>query len=324
MPETGRYQRPDAGGSIFVHDANVVGNRVFVAHWGGGMLVFDKDTLAHNTNPTPLSPLNGIRPSGFNVHHTVPTSDGNHVFIEDEFINTPGQDKIKLYNISDITNPTYEVGLPGVGVESTNRAHNMRIKNVSPGHDMLFVGWYRAGTKVFTVDTTTTPPTVTEVGSHQLRQVTDGQFGDVWGVDYLPCNVRGISTLCLYSGDLEYGLVVDALGYSPTLDPYKPESSVVDPTNGQNITCSYTIEANTHDYYTGVVAADFSADNGATWHPGYQRAPGTYSKWDYNWTAPGNGSYTLMVRAHDVAGNVETPTNSITVNVSGCPATKNK
>jgi len=56
-------------------------------------------------------------------------------------------------------------------VESTNRAHNMRIKNVSPGHDMLFVGWYRAGTKVFTVDTTTTPPTVTEVASHQLRQV---------------------------------------------------------------------------------------------------------------------------------------------------------
>jgi hypothetical protein len=61
------------------------------------MLIFDKDTLAHNTNPTPLSPLNGIRPGSFNVHHTVPTSDGNHVFIEDEFINTSGQDKIKLY-----------------------------------------------------------------------------------------------------------------------------------------------------------------------------------------------------------------------------------
>jgi hypothetical protein len=325
MPETGRYQRPDASGSIFVHDVNVVGNRVFVAHWAGGMLIFDKDTLAHNTNPTPISPLNGIRPSGFNVHHTVPTTDGNHVFIEDEFINTTGQDKIKMYNISNINSPVYEVGLPGVGAEATNRAHNMRIKNLSPGHDLMFVGWYQAGTKVFSVDTTVSPPSVVEIASHQLRQSTTGDFGNVWGVDYLPCTLHGVPTTCIYSGDLKYGLIVDALGYNPMLDPYKPESVINDPVNGQNIsTCSYTLEATGHDYYTSVIGMDVSADNGATWNPAYQRAYGTYSKWNYNWNPGANGSYTLKVRAHDVAGNVEVPTTSIGVTVSGCSATKFK
>ncbi len=322
MTETGRYQRPDSGGNTFVHDVNVVGNRVFVAHWSGGMLIFDKDTLAHNINPTPLTPLNGIRPGSFNVHHTVPTTDGNHVFIEDEFINTSGQDKIKLYNISNIANPVYELGLPGVGVEATNRAHNMRIKNVSPGHDLLIVGWYRAGTKVFAVDTTGTIPTVVEIASHQLRQVTDSQFGDVWGVDYLPCTVRGHQTLCLYSGDLEYGLVVDALGYDPSLDPYAPESQITSPVNGQNITtCAVTVLSTGHDYYSGVASIDISTDN-ATWHPAFQPLPGNVTTWVYNWTPTANGPYTLRVRAHDVAGNIETPTTSITVNVSGCPATK--
>ncbi len=312
MNETGRYQRPDANGSVFVHDVNVVGDRVFVAHWGGGMLIFDKDTLAHNTNPTPLSPLNGIHPSGFNVHHTVPTTDGNHVFIEDEFINTAGSDKIKLYNISNISSPVYEVGIPGTGTEATNRAHNMRIKNVSPGHDMLFVGWYRAGTRVFSVDTTVSPPSIVEIASHQLRQVTDGQFGDVWGVDYLPCTLRGQQTLCMYSGDLEYGLVVDALGYNPMLDPYNPESQVSDPVNGQNInSCSYTIRGTAHDYYSGASQVEVSTDNGSTW----SLAQGT-ANWSYQWTIPSDGSYVIKSRARDVAGNIEAPTTSVTVNVS--------
>jgi hypothetical protein len=317
MTETGRYQRPDASGSIFVHDVNVVGNRVFVAHWAGGMLIFDKDTLAHNTNPTPISPLNGIRPSGFNVHHTVPTTDGNHVFIEDEYVNTTGQDKIKLYNISNVAGPVFEVGLPGSGVEATNRAHNMRIKNLSPGHDLLFVGWYRAGTRVFSVDTSVSPPTVTETAYHQLRQTTDGQFGDVWGVDYLPCTLRGVPTTCLYTGDLEYGLVVDALGYDASLDPYKPESAVTDPVGGQNIaTCNYTIRGTAHDYYSGVTSVEVSTDNGATW----QSATGT-TNWSYAWAIINDGSYTIKARARDVASNVEVPAASVTVNVNaGCLA----
>lgn len=313
MTETGRYQRPDSnGGSIFVHDVNVVGDRVFVAHWSGGMLVFDKETLAHNNNPQPISPLNGIQPANFRVHHTVPTSDGNHVFIEDEFNNTTTVDKIKMYNISNINSPYFELGLTGTGVAATNRAHNMRILNMSPGHDLLFVGWYQAGTKVFSVDTSVTPPTVTEIASHQLRQTTDGQFGNVWGVDYLPCTLRGEDNLCIYTGDIKYGLVVDALGYNPMLDPYSPESQITDPANGQTInTCSYTIRGTAHDYYSGASEVEVSTDNGATW----SLAQGT-SNWTYDWVIPSDGTYTIKSRAKDVANNVEVPTTSRTVTVN--------
>jgi hypothetical protein len=67
--ETGRYQRPDAGGSNFIHDISVFGERVFLAHWLGGVIIHDKQTLAHNVNPTPLNPIDSIRPAGFQVHH---------------------------------------------------------------------------------------------------------------------------------------------------------------------------------------------------------------------------------------------------------------
>jgi hypothetical protein len=316
MTETGRYQRPDAAG--FAHDVTVVGNRVFIAHWNGGLIIEDKDTLAHSTNPTPLNPIDSIRPSGFNVHHSWPTSDGNHVFIEDEFQNNPALDKIKLYNIADINNPYYETGIVGPDVAASNRAHNMKFLNISPGHDLLFDGWYEGGTRAFDVDTTTSPPTIAQNLYHRLRQSTDGQFGDVWGVDYLPCTIKGQSKTCIYSADMFYGLVVDVLGTDPALDPYPPTSAITDPVAGQVINaCSYSIQGTAHDYWAGLQRVEVSTDNGATW-----LAAGGTDTWSYKWLPPHDGIYTLLSRAVDLANNVESPTTSVTVTVAGgCPAT---
>ncbi len=311
--ETGRYQRPDNAG--FAHDSNVVGDRAFVADWDGGLLIHDKETLAHNTNPTPLNPLDSIRPANFSVHHVVPTTDGNHVFVEDEFNNTPSEAKLMLYNISNVAAPYFETQITSTGVYTTanNRAHNMRIMNLSPGHDLLLDGWYEAGTRGFEVDTTGPSPVITQTLFHQLRQSTDGQFGNVWGVDYLPCTVKGQPVTCLYTSDMNYGLVVDALGYNPLFDPYNPESQITDPMNGQNLTkCAYTIQGNAHDYYSGVAQIEVSTDNGSTWHP----AQGT-TNWTYQWSIPADGTYTLKVRARDVAGNVGSPTMAVTVTVNG-------
>jgi hypothetical protein len=314
MTETGRFQRADSNGSVFAHDVTVVGNRVFVAHWSGGLEIFDKATLAHNVNPAPLNPVDSIRPAGFSVHHAWPTSDGNHVFIEDEFQNNPTLEKVKLYNISNISAPYYERGLVGPdSVTANNRAHNLKILNQSPGHDLLFIGWYQAGTRLFNVDTTGAAPIVTPVGSHQLRATTDGQFGDVWGVDYLPCTLHGQSHTCVYSSDMAYGLVVDALGVDPALDPYAPESQISDPAPGQKITsCAYTITGVAHDYYSGVAGVEVSVDGGATWAP----ATGT-TNWTYQWTIRADGPYTIEVRARDIAGNLETPAAPVGVTVNG-------
>ncbi|HEX9990176.1 MAG TPA: S-layer homology domain-containing protein [Chloroflexia bacterium] len=314
MTETGRYQRSDSnGGTIFIHDSNVVGNRAYLAHWEGGLIIHDKETLAHNTNPAPLNPINSIRPSGFAVHHTVPSTDGRFVFIEDEFENISNLEKIKIYNITDIANPVYAGGIVGSGTAATNRAHNMRIKNLSPGHDLLLVGWYQAGIRGFEVDTTGATPVLTETIRHQLRQSTNGDFGNVWGVDYLPCTVRGQARTCLYGGDMKYGLVVDVVGEDPSLDPYAPESQITSPTNGQSINaCSYTIQGVAHDYYSGVTQVEVSTDNGGTWH----LAQGTTS-WTYQWAIATDGNYSLLVRATDAAGNLQTPPTPVNVSVAG-------
>ncbi|MGI8586290.1 MAG: S-layer homology domain-containing protein [Chloroflexia bacterium] len=315
ITETGRYQRPDANSNIFVHDITVIGQLVFLAHWGGGVIVHDKQTLAHNINPTPLNPIDSIRPSSFNVHHMWPTSDGNHLFIEDEFINSAGLEKVKLYNIANLSAPYYETGIIGTDSAANSQAHNLKIQNIGPGLDRLYVGWYKAGTRGFEVDTTAVPPVITATIKHQLRATAGPGFGGTWGVDYLPCTVRGQPTTCIYSSDYQsFGLTVDALGYDPSRDPYPPESQITDPVNGQSITgCTYTIRGNAHDYYSGLAGVEVSTDNGVSWAP----ASGT-TNWTYAWTIPGDGSYTLKSRALDAAGNVEVPTTTVTVSVSGC------
>ncbi len=318
MVETGRYQRPDASGTIFVHDVTVIGERVFLAHWGGGVLIHDKQTLANNVNPTPLNPIDSIRPAGFNVHQAWPTSDGNHLFIQDEFINNASTEKIRLYNIANLSAPFYETGIIGSGTAATNRAHNMRIQNIAPGLDRLYAAWYQAGTRGFEVNTAGPSPIITETIQHQLKQTTNGQFGNVWGVDYLPCvpDARNPThpTTCIYSGDMTYGLVVDALGYDQLVDPYPPESQITDPVQGQAIAgCTYLIQGVAHDYYSGVAQVEVSTDNGVNWLP----VPGT-TTWSYPWTIPGDGAYMLQSRARDAAGNYETPTTSVTVSVSSC------
>src|SRR5688500_7343065 len=224
--QTGRYERPD--GFSFIHDSNVVGNRAYVAHWSGGMQIFDKETLANNTNPPSLNPVDSIRPASFMVHHVVPTTDGRFVFIEDEFLNTSNAETIKYYNFEDVANPVYLGGLIGSDAHSqVSQAHNMRILNVSPGHDILFVGWYRAGTRIFDVDTSGPSIVITPRAMHQLRATGAPGFGGVWGVDYLPCTIDGAQKICVYSSDYErFGLQIDALDYDPMLDPYVPESAV--------------------------------------------------------------------------------------------------
>jgi hypothetical protein len=311
--ETGRYQRSDAGSNNFIHDVNVVGERVFVAHWTGGMIIHDKNTLAHNVNPTPLTPINGMRPTTFMVHHTVPTTDGRFAFLEDEFLNASNAEKIKYYDIQNLSSPVYLGGIIGQGIAATSQAHNMVIKPLSPGHDLLLVGWYRAGTRAFEVDTTGAVPVITQVGMHQLRQTAGPGFGNVWGVDYLPCTLRGQPSTCIYSSDMTYGLVVDAYGYNPALDPYNPEAQITSPTGGQIInSCSFTVQGTAHDYYSGVSQVEVSTDNGNFWGV----ASGTTS-WSYNWSIPADGPYSLRVRARDVAGNLMPASAPVAVTVAG-------
>jgi hypothetical protein len=316
LTQTGSYQRPDSVG--FTHDSNVVGNRVYVGHWDGGAIVFDKETLAHNVNPTPLNPINSIRPTPFGsfwVHHMVPTTDNKFLIIEDEFLNQPTTEKLKIYNIENIASPVYVSGVIGGDPNSNiSQAHNQIIKNLGPHHDLLLSAWYKAGYRLYDLDTSGSTPVVTQVGGHQLRPTGAPDFDGVWGVDSLPCTVRGFQTTCLYSSDLTYGLIVDALGVNNALDPYAPDPSVItSPTNGQEITtCTFTITGTAPaDYWSGLDRIELSFDNGATW----QAATGT-TNWSYEWNVSGSGPQTIQVRSVDMAGNTQLTPTQVTVNVT--------
>jgi hypothetical protein len=117
---------------------------------------------------------------------------------------------------------------------------------------------------------------------------------------------------------MTYGLVADAVGTHPDLDPYAPEPAISAPVPAQTISgCSYTIQGTASDYYSGVAQVEVSTDNGSTWTV----AQGT-TTWSLAWTIPGDGPYTLRVRALDNAGNTGSPATGVAVTVQGCtPAT---
>ena len=138
------------------------------------------------------------------------------------------------------------------------------------------------------------------------------------GRGYLALYRAWAGQTCLYSSDMAYGLVVDALGEDPSLDPYPPESQITDPLARQTLTScnTYTIQGTADDYYSGVTA-------GGREHRQRQylaAGPG-HDQLDLRLDIPGDGTYTLLSRARDAAFNLEQPTSSVIVVVNGCTVT---
>jgi len=96
------------------------------------------------------------------------------------------------------------------------------------------------------------------------------------------------------------------------LDTVNPTSAVSDPADGATIiTAGYTIIGTASDGGSGVELVEVSTDGGSSW----DLATGT-TDWTYPWTPASDGSYTIVSRATDSAGNVENPGQGVTVTVS--------
>ena len=104
---------------------------------------------------------------------------------------------------------------------------------------------------------------------------------------------------------------------SQSTDTTAPNSTISSPTAGAAITdgATVTISGTASDAGGQVAGIEVSTDGGSTWHP----ATGTTS-WSYSWNAHGSPTSTIMSRATDDSGNVESSSPSATVNV-GCPCT---
>src|SRR5438105_147980 len=119
---------------------------------------------------------------------------------------------------------------------------------------------------------------------------------------------------------------VAAGGLQSGLIPATRSADTTPPTSGvANPLAAATVQAGVRVPITGtasdlgggaVAAVDVSVDGGATWH----RARGLAS-WSYDWSPTTSGAVSLLSRAIDDSGNVETPTAGVSVNVVGsvCP-----
>ena len=100
-----------------------------------------------------------------------------------------------------------------------------------------------------------------------------------------------------------------------TQDGENPSSSITSPLSGAVVYCDVmTVSGSASDSISGVSRVELTWDGGTTWH----QAAGTTS-WTYSWALPADGTYTLMSRAADNSGNIESG-QGISVQVRNIPA----
>ncbi len=113
---------------------------------------------------------------------------------------------------------------------------------------------------------------------------------------------------------LQSGLVA---GVAST-DKTPPSSTILSPTPGSTLPVDVptTITGTATDAGGGVVAGvEVSIDGGKTWHPATGR-----SNWSYSVIPEVVGSTTILSRAADDSGNIETPSGGTTIYMSGSSA----
>jgi len=209
--EIGHYAHPDRSGDTFVHDTTIVGDKVYVAYWAGGLIVLDRQQIESGAQVEPLNPLDSIKPEGLQIHQAYPTSDGNFVFVEDE-VNYDGKtSQLRLYDIRDLSAP--KESLPIVLDQPFSSPHNMLIDG-----NLLYVGWYTDGVRVFKYDVSNPgKPVVEPYAFKAVRpEKTIGVFvsdiyDGIWGLRLHECEVAGKKTTCIYASDLTRGLIILAL-----------------------------------------------------------------------------------------------------------------
>ena len=213
--EVGHYTHPDAGirnqnDWYLVHDTTIVNNRVYVSYWSAGLIILDRQALEAGEPVAPLNPLDSIKPEGLHIHYAVPTVDGNFVFVEDELPPTGQESHLRLYDIQDLKSPKEVVAitLP----DAWASPHNMVVSG-----DLLFVGWYQDGVRVYKYDTSDPKNPIVEpyafkaVRSAKTLNPYSRDSDGIWGVRLHDCVVDGQPKTCVYATDISWGLLIFAM-----------------------------------------------------------------------------------------------------------------
>jgi len=213
--EVGHYTHPDAGfhsqnNFVVVHDTTIVGDRVYVANWMAGLIILDRQALEAGEPVTPLNPLDSIKPEGLHIHYAAPTVDGNFVFVEDELPAKKKESHFRLFDIRDLKSPkeVMAITLP----DAWASPHNFVVSG-----DLLFVGWYQDGVRVFKYDTSdpenpsVEPYAYNNVRTQRTLNPYSKVFDGIWGVRLHECTIGGQAKTCVFASDISWGLIILAM-----------------------------------------------------------------------------------------------------------------
>jgi hypothetical protein len=189
----------------WAHRASILGDRVYISYWGGGVIIVDKHGLETGLPPEEimLTSIGSIDPDDFVTHDSQPTSGGNFLFVNDMDGISNG---IRLFDIRDLSQPR-EIWASNVDAETGQ--HTMQIHG-----NLLFVPWFREGLRVFRFDLSDPEhPAVEQIAFQSVRNPPyTSSDGGVGAIRVRDCDMKGIPRTCIYASDEEKGLIIVALG----------------------------------------------------------------------------------------------------------------
>lgn len=209
--EIGGYKAPTAlDADNYVHDVTVIdhggttGRRVYVSYWDTGLVILNAAEVTPGTDPEPIA---RIDPPGFLTHHAFASADGSLVFLQDEFLDEPGDAPVQMWQLD----PMALVDELVLGTDvPVSPSHNLEIQfDLAP--DRLYVGWYKLGLQAW--DFTDTGfsrvagvPGRTAVQYHQVQtEAADGAYDGAWGVRL--AEIDGCTHY--FQSDRRFGLIID-------------------------------------------------------------------------------------------------------------------
>jgi len=136
-------------------------------------------------------------------------------------------------------------------------------------------------------------------------------------VYYFNVKAGGVTALSLSKISNTVYCTAPTAGSTGASDTTAPTSTITSPTESQGIKAgeSFTITGTSSD--TGgssVSLVEISLDDGTTWYSTSAiTSTATGFDWNYIWSSPALGSYTIKTRATDGFGNIETPGDGVPV-----------
>jgi hypothetical protein len=199
-----QHIHPHGENGSWAHRASILGDRVYISYWGGGVIIVDKRGLESGLPPDEilLNAVGSIDPDDFVTHDSQPTPDGNFLFVNDMDRISDG---LRLFDIRDLSYPR-EIWASDIAAETGQ--HTLQIQD-----NLLFVPWFREGLRVFRFDLSDPGnPIIEQVAFQVVRQppyvVSDGGVG---ALRVRTCEVEEVVKTCIYASDEEMGLIILAI-----------------------------------------------------------------------------------------------------------------